>query len=51
MTEDRKQQLDLAISQIEKDFGKGAIMRLGDKHLVPVAVISTGILSLDANSR
>ena len=49
MADERKQNLDLAISQIEKDFGKGAIMRLGDKHLVPVAVIPTGILSLDAS--
>ena len=48
MTDERKQHLELALSQIEKDFGKGAIMRLGDKHLVPVAVIPTGVLSLDA---
>ena len=49
MADVRKQNLDLAISQIEKDFGKGAIMRLGDKDaLVPVAVIPTGTLSLDA---
>lgn len=48
MDDDRKQHLDLAISQIEKDFGKGSIMRLGDKALVPASVISTGTLSLDA---
>ena len=48
MADDRKRQLDVAISQIEKEYGKGAIMRLGDKDaLVPVAVIPTGALSLD----
>ena len=41
--------LDLALSQIEKQFGKGAIMRLGAKGpLVAVDVISTGSLALDA---
>ncbi len=40
--------LSLAISQIEKDFGKGAIMRLGDSSVhADVPVISTGALSLD----
>jgi len=49
MADDRKRQLDVAISQIEKEYGKGAIMRLGDKDaLVPVAVIPTGALSIDA---
>ena len=48
MADDRKRNLDVAISQIEKEYGKGAIMRLGDKDaLVPVAVIPTGALSLD----
>lgn len=41
--------IDTAISQIEKQFGKGAIMRLGTKDvLVPVSVIPTGSLTLDA---
>ena len=49
MADERKQNLDLAIAQIEKDFGKGSIMRLGERSaLVPVTVISTGCLSLDA---
>ena len=49
MTDERKRQLDVAITQIEKDFGKGSIMRLGTKDvLVPVPVISTGSLSIDA---
>ncbi len=40
--------LSLAISQIEKDFGKGSIMRLGDQSMyVDVPAISTGALSLD----
>jgi recombination protein RecA len=40
--------VDLALSQIEKQFGKGAIIRLGTKDVVPVSVISTGSLSFDA---
>ncbi len=49
MADERKRNLDLAIAQIEKDFGKGSIMRLGERSaLVPVTVISTGCLSLDA---
>ena len=49
MTEDRERLLAAAISQIEKDHGKGAIMRLGSRDiLVPVSVIPSGCLSLDA---
>src|SRR5690349_8088979 len=49
MAEDRERLLAAAISQIEKDHGKGAIMRLGSKDvLVPVSVISTGSISIDA---
>jgi len=40
--------LDLALKQIEKQFGKGAIMRLGDAPAVGVDAISTGSLALDA---
>ncbi len=41
--------IDLALTQIEKQFGKGSIMRLGSKEaLVPVDVISTGSVTLDA---
>src|SRR5450432_3133448 len=47
--EDRSKLLEAAISQIEKDHGRGAIMRLGSKDvLVPVNVIPSGCLSLDA---
>lgn len=43
----RAKALDLALSQIEKDFGKGAIMRLGDSARMDVAAISTGVMTLD----
>ncbi len=45
--DDKKKALETAISQIEKAFGKGAIMRLGDDIPVNVESISTGSLSLD----
>jgi recombination protein RecA len=40
--------VDLAVAQIERQFGKGAIMRLGDRTKVNIDVISTGSVSLDA---
>ncbi len=43
----RNKNLDIAISQIEKEFGKGSIMRLGDEGVKDVPTISTGALSLD----
>ena len=49
MAEDRSRAIDLALAQIEKQFGKGSIMRLGSKGpIVPIAVISTGSISFDA---
>ena len=46
---ERLRAIDLALSQIEKQFGKGSIMRLGSKEaVVPIAVISTGAISFDA---
>ncbi len=39
--------LDLALAQIEKQFGKGSIMKLGDSHIQNVSTISTGCLALD----
>ncbi|MDF1579836.1 MAG: recombinase RecA [Desulfuromonadales bacterium] len=46
--QNRDRAIDLAMSQIEKQFGKGSIMRLGEGHVVPdIQVISTGALSLD----
>jgi len=44
---DKAKALDLAISQIEKSFGKGSIMKLTESRVVPVEAISTGCLSLD----
>lgn len=43
----RAKNLGIALGQIEKEYGKGAIMRLGDNTTVDVPVISTGALSLD----
>lgn len=47
MDNDKKKALELALGKIEKDFGKGAVMRLGDKPIEKLPVVSTGILSLD----
>jgi len=44
---DRDKALSLAIEQIEKNFGKGTIMRLGEKSHIEISVIPTGALSLD----
>src|ERR1700757_1299147 len=43
----RKKNLDLALQQIAKDYGEGAIMRLGDNTLAPVEVIPTGNILID----
>src|SRR5215831_11265073 len=46
---ERARALDLTLGQIEKQFGKGSILRLGSKDsIVPVSVISTGSISLDS---
>ena len=48
MSDEKAKSVELAISQIEKQFGKGSIMRLGSRDvLVPVQVIPSGSLSLD----
>jgi recombination protein RecA len=48
-TDERSKMLDAAVAQIEKQYGKGSIMRLGNKDvLVPVSVIPTGSISIDA---
>ena len=46
-SEDRKKALDHAMKQIEKDYGKGAIMKLGDRGNQKIATVSTGSLALD----
>lgn len=47
MDPNKKKALEMAIKQIDKAFGKGTLMRLGDKEIEPVAAISTGSLGLD----
>ena len=47
VADERSKALKLAIEKIEKDFGKGAIMKLGDKPAVSVETIPTGALALD----
>jgi len=47
MDANKKKSLDLAIKQIDKAFGKGALMRLGDKEITPIESISTGSIGLD----
>ena len=46
-TNDRNKALEVALSQIDKQFGKGSVMRLGDDNRPPVQVIPTGSLALD----
>ena len=47
VSEEKSKALKMAIEKIEKDFGKGSIMKLGDKTAVACEVIPTGALSLD----
>ncbi len=47
MSDNRQQALEAALKQIEKEFGKGAVMRLGDEVDHKIEVISTGSISLD----
>ncbi|MET3429379.1 recombination protein RecA [Actinoplanes tereljensis] len=44
---DRDKALDLALAQIDKQFGKGSVMRLGERPVVQTAVIPTGSIALD----
>jgi recombination protein RecA len=46
-TSDREKALDAALAQIERQFGKGSVMRLGDEGRAPVEVIPTGSIALD----
>jgi recombination protein RecA len=45
---DKSKAIEVALLQIEKQFGKGSIMRLGDKETISIPTISTGALSIDA---
>ncbi|MEY2957848.1 MAG: RecA protein [Actinomycetota bacterium] len=47
MSNDRDKALDMALAQIDKQFGKGSIMRMGEKGSMAVEAVSTGALSLD----
>lgn len=48
MSDDRKKSLETALNQIEKNFGKGAIMRMGEQPKSAMPVISTGSINIDA---
>ena len=45
---DRERSLELALGEIEKAHGKGSILRLGSRDVVPVSTIPTGSISVDA---
>ena len=47
MDENKQRALAAALGQIEKQFGKGSIMRLGDTQTLDIDSVSTGSLSLD----
>ena len=46
-SDDRERALETALSQIERQFGKGSVMRLGDEGRAPIEVIPTGSIALD----
>ena len=48
MVEEREKALNEALKKIEKNFGKGSVMRLGDNANVHVSTISSGSLKLDS---
>jgi recombination protein RecA len=47
MSNDRDKALEMALAQIDKQFGKGSIMRMGEKATMAIEAVSTGALSLD----
>ncbi|MGH3432968.1 MAG: recombinase RecA, partial [Thermocrispum sp.] len=47
MALDREKALELALAQVEKQYGKGSVMRLGEEGRAPVEVIPTGSIALD----
>ena len=47
MSVDREQALDVALGQIERQFGKGAVMKMNDRAAVSIGAVSTGSLALD----
>jgi recombination protein RecA len=48
VNKEKMKALELAMGKIDKDFGKGAIMRLGDEAIVETEAISTGSVTIDA---
>ena len=48
LSEEKQRALGLALAQIEKQYGKGSIMRLGETHTLDIPVISSGSIALDA---
>jgi len=47
MSTDREKALDMALAQIDKQFGKGSIMRMGERTTMGIEIVPTGALSLD----
>ena len=45
---ERRHVIDITLSQLEKQFGKGAVLRMGSGTVLPVAVIPSGSISLDS---
>src|SRR6266478_8402338 len=43
----RQKAIDAALSQMDKQFGRGAVQRLGSRNVLPVSVISSGSISID----
>ena len=46
-SQDREKALDLALAQIDKNYGKGSVMRLGEEARQPIEIIPTGSVALD----
>ena len=47
VADERKAALDVALKKIEKNFGKGSIMRMGEKADTQISTVSSGSLALD----
>jgi recombination protein RecA len=45
---ERQHAIDVTLSQLEKQFGRGSVLRLGSRNVIPVTVIRSGSISLDA---
>src|SRR5260370_37393220 len=45
---ERQKIIDQTLAQLDKQFGKGSVLRLGSSNVVPVSVISTGSISIDS---